>query len=155
VTEMNTGADLVAMQLLLAGGGTVPIQAQQDVTARGHAVEVRVYAERPLKGFLPSTGTLATFEMPAVGDGLRIDAGVRAGDTISHWYDPMIAKVIAHGDTRDAAIDRLLAALAAVRIEGVETNLLFLQRTLDHPSFRAGEVFTGFIDSHKAVLLAK
>ena len=155
VTEMNTGTDLVAMQLLLAGGGTVPIQAQQDVTASGHAVEVRLYAERPLKGFLPSTGTLATFDMPATGNGLRIDAGVRAGDTISHWYDPMIAKVIAHGESRDAAIDRLLAALAQVRIEGVETNLLFLQRTLDHPSFRAGEVFTGFIDAHKAVLLAK
>jgi 3-methylcrotonyl-CoA carboxylase alpha subunit len=155
VTEMNTGADLVAMQLLLAGGGTVPIQAQQDVCARGHAVEVRLYAERPLKGFLPSTGTLATFEMPATSDGLRIDAGVRAGDAISHWYDPMIAKVIAHGDTRDAAIDLLLAALARVRIKGVETNLQFLQRTLDHPSFRAGEVFTGFIEAHKAVLLAK
>jgi 3-methylcrotonyl-CoA carboxylase alpha subunit len=155
VTEMNTGADLVAMQLLLAGAAALPVQEQAGIAASGHAIEVRLYAERPLKGFLPSTGTLATFDMPAAGDGLRIDTGVRTGDAISHWYDPMIAKVIAHGNTRDAAIDRLLAALAQVRIEGVETNLVFLQRTLDHPAFRAGEVFTGFIDAHKAVLLAK
>ncbi|MFN9153648.1 MAG: acetyl/propionyl/methylcrotonyl-CoA carboxylase subunit alpha [bacterium] len=155
VTEMNTGTDLVAMQLLLAGGAALPVQEQAGIAANGHAIEVRLYAERPLKGFLPSTGTLATFEMPAAGDGLRVDAGVRAGDAISHWYDPMIAKVIAHGASRGEAIDRLLVALGEVRIEGVETNLLFLQRTLDHASFRAGEVFTGFIDAHKAVLLAK
>jgi 3-methylcrotonyl-CoA carboxylase alpha subunit len=155
VTEMNTGADLVAMQLLLAGGGTLPLATQADVSATGHAIEVRLYAERPLKGFLPSTGTLSVFDLPATDAHLRIDSGVRAGDAISHWYDPMIAKVIAHGSTRGEAIDRMLAALGQVRIEGVETNLLFLQRTLDHPSFRAGEVFTGFIDAHKAVLLAK
>ena len=163
VTEMRTGVDLVAWQLLLAGGDPLPVAGQDDVRAQGHAIEARLYAERPAKGFLPSTGTLSVFELPATGaalldglpDGLRIDAGVRAGDTISHWYDPMIAKVIAHGATRDAAIDRLRAALAAIRIEGVETNLVFLQRTLDHAAFRGGDVFTGFIDAHKAVLLAR
>jgi 3-methylcrotonyl-CoA carboxylase alpha subunit len=155
VTEMNTGVDLVALQLLLAGGEPLPLDDQSQVQAQGHAIEARVYAERPAKGFLPSTGTLSVFDLPATGADLRIDAGVRAGDAISHWYDPMIAKVIAHGATRDAAIERLLRALAGMRIDGVETNLAFLQRTLDHPSFRSGEVFTGFIDAHKPVLLAR
>jgi 3-methylcrotonyl-CoA carboxylase alpha subunit len=113
-----------------------------------------LYAERPARGFLPATGTLARFDLPAPTDDLRVDCGVRAGDAITHWYDPMIAKVIAHGATREAAIDRLLEALSAIVVEGVETNLAFLRRVIGHPAFRAGAVHTGFIDEHRAALLA-
>jgi 3-methylcrotonyl-CoA carboxylase alpha subunit len=153
VSEMNTGLDLVGMQLQLAAHLPTPVRTQSDVTTRGHAIECRLYAERPAKGFLPSTGTLERFRMPPGGDGLRIDCGVREGDRITHFYDPMIAKVIAHGADRGAAIDRMLEALAQVEIAGVETNLAFLRRTLDHPAFRAGEVTTGFVEQHKAALL--
>ena len=153
VTEMNTGLDLVAMQLQLAGQRPLPISAQADVHARGHAIEARIYAERPAKGFLPSTGTLQTFRMPAADPSLRVDCGVRQGDRITHFYDPMIAKLIAHGPDREAAIARILAALDDVTIDGVETNLVFLKRTIDHPAFRAGQVETGFVDKHKPALL--
>jgi 3-methylcrotonyl-CoA carboxylase alpha subunit len=154
VTEMTTGVDLVAMQILLANDGVLPVCAQAEVRANGHALECRVYAERPLKNFLPSTGTLTRFAPPAEDDTLRIDTGVREGDAVSHYYDPMIAKVIARGSNRDAAIARMRDALAAFTIEGVETNLVFLRRVLAHPAFVAGEVTTGFIDQHKAQLLA-
>jgi len=154
VTEMNTGLDLVSMQLRLAAGESPAPARQVDVRPQGHAIEVRLYAERPARGFLPATGTLARFDLPAPTDDLRVDCGVRAGDAITHWYDPMIAKVIAHGATREAAIDRLLEALSAIVVEGVETNLAFLRRVIGHPAFRAGAVHTGFIDEHRAALLA-
>ncbi|MGE0798621.1 MAG: biotin carboxylase N-terminal domain-containing protein [Lautropia sp.] len=153
VSEMTTGLDLVALQLLLAAGRPLPIAGQADIHASGHAIECRLYAERPAKGFLPSTGELTRFVLPAEDAGLRIDRGVRAGDRISHYYDPMIAKIIAHGADRDAAIARLAAALAAIEIAGVETNLAFLRQTIQHPAFRAGEVSTGFVERHKAALL--
>lgn len=154
VTEMNTGLDLVAMQLQLAGNGAPPFRTQADVHARGHAIEARIYAERPAKGFLPSTGTLDVFRLPAAAQSIRVDCGVRQGDRITHFYDPMIAKVIAHGADREAAIARLLAALEEIEIEGVETNLAFLKRTLAHPAFRAGSIDTGFVDAHRSELLA-
>ena len=154
VTEMNTGLDLVAMQLQLAGDSALPFRTQADVDARGHAIEARIYAERPAKGFLPSTGTLSIFRLPAGEDSIRVDCGVRQGDRITHFYDPMIAKVIAHGADREAAIARLLAALEEVKIEGVETNLAFLRRTLAHQDFRAGRIDTGFVEAHKSELLA-
>jgi 3-methylcrotonyl-CoA carboxylase alpha subunit len=154
VTEMNTGVDLVAMQLQLAAGAPGGPVRQHDVRPSGHAIEARLYAERPARGFLPATGTLARFDLPPAATDLRVDCGVRAGDAITHWYDPMIAKVIAHGATREAAAERLLEGLAAIAIEGVETNLAFLRRVLAHPAFRAGEVHTGFIDQHRATLLA-
>jgi 3-methylcrotonyl-CoA carboxylase alpha subunit len=154
VTEMNTGLDLVAMQLQLAGDGALPFRTQADVQARGHALEARIYAERPAKGFLPSTGTLNVFRLPAAAQSIRVDCGVRQGDRITHFYDPMIAKVIAHGADREAAIARLLAALEEVEIEGVETNLAFLKRTLAHPAFRAGRIDTGFVDAYRSELLA-
>ena len=154
VTEMNTGLDLVAMQLQLAGDSALPFRTQADVDARGHAIEARIYAERPAKGFLPSTGTLSIFRLPTGEDSIRVDCGVRQGDRITHFYDPMIAKVIAHGADREAAIARLLAALEEVEIEGVETNLAFLRRTLAHQDFRAGRIDTGFVEAHKSELLA-
>ncbi|MGE0310792.1 MAG: acetyl/propionyl/methylcrotonyl-CoA carboxylase subunit alpha [Lautropia sp.] len=153
VSEMVTGLDLIAMQLLLAAGRPLPVSTQADVSSRGHAIECRLYAERPAKGFLPSTGVLDRFELPALDASLRIDSGVRQGDRITHFYDPMIAKLIAHGADRAAAIERMLDALGQVHVEGVETNLAFLRRAIAHPAFRAGGVTTSYVDAHKAQLL--
>ncbi|MBC7781141.1 MAG: acetyl-CoA carboxylase biotin carboxylase subunit [Proteobacteria bacterium] len=153
VTEMNTGLDLVAMQILLAAGAPLPLATQTGVTPHGHTIECRIYAERPAKNFLPSTGTLTRFALPAQDAGLRIDTGVHEGDPVTHFYDPMIAKVIAHADDRPAALATMQAALAASRIEGVETNLAFLQRVLAHPEFVAGRATTRFIERFKAELL--
>jgi acetyl-CoA carboxylase biotin carboxylase subunit len=154
VTEMSTGIDLVAMQMRLAAGQTLPVTRQEEVIARGHAIECRIYAERPAKMFLPSPGPLKVLDLPPESPGVRIDTGVRQGDQISPHYDPMIAKLIVHGPTRDEAIERMSAALAAARIEGIHTNIDFLRRTVASEAFRAGLVHTGFVDAHKASLLA-
>jgi 3-methylcrotonyl-CoA carboxylase alpha subunit len=153
VTEMVTGLDLVEMQIRLAAGQPLPVRAQAEVKAAGHSIECRIYAERPAKGFLPAPGLLGRFELPATGDEVRIDTGVRAGDRVTHFYDPMIAKVIVRGVDRSAAIERMLATLGAIAIEGVDTNLGFLQKVIGHPAFRAGDVRTGFVDRFKKELL--
>jgi len=153
VTEMTTGIDLVAWQLELARGGLAPF-GQSEVEQRGHAIECRLYAENPSKGFLPSPGQLSVFRMPEAGEGIRIDTGFREGDTISVFYDPMIAKLICHGETRGEAIDRMQRSLEAVAVEGPRSNLEFLKRTMRHPAFLAGQVFTGFVDRYKADLTA-
>ncbi len=152
VTEMITGLDLVEWQLRIASGERLPL-AQDEVPLRGHSIEVRVYAEEPEKDFLPSIGTLVHFSPPAESSALRIDTGVEQGDAISPYYDPMIAKLIVHDDTRERAIERLLAALRAFRIVGVGNNLGFLARLVDHPVFRAGEVDTGLIARESERLL--
>jgi 3-methylcrotonyl-CoA carboxylase alpha subunit len=154
VTEMVTGLDLVEMQIALAGGLPLPVQAQSEVGSAGHAIECRIYAERPAKGFLPAPGLLSRFDTSAAGPGVRVDTGVRTGDRITHFYDPMIAKVIVRGSDRGDAIERMRAALAAIAVEGVENNIAFLLRALDHPSFRAGEVRTGFIEQHRKALFS-
>ncbi len=153
VTEMLTGLDLVALQIRLAAGEPLAELAQPGVRARGHAVEARIYAENPSKNFLPSPGPLKVFGTPPVSPELRIDTGVREGDVISFHYDPMIAKMIAHGADREAAIDRLLDGLAAMRVEGVATNIEFLKRLMENAAFRAGDSFTGFIPAHAGDLL--
>ena len=153
VTEMVTGLDLVEMQIRLAAGEPLPVRAQADVKPSGHSIECRLYAERPAKGFLPAPGLLGRFDLPPAGDDVRIDTGVRAGDRVTHFYDPMIAKVIVRGADRGAAIERMLATLAAITIEGVDTNLAFLQKVVGHPAFRAGDVRTGFVDRFKKELL--
>ncbi len=142
VTEAITGLDLVACQLDIAAGGDVP--AVPD-TPTGHAIEVRLYAEDVAAGFLPQSGRLARF---SIGPGVRVDAGVVAGSVVTPHYDPMLAKVIAHGDTREEARRRLLGALAASRVTGIVTNLEHLLDVLRHPAFGAGEVTTGFLDDH-------
>ncbi len=152
VTEMITGRDLVALQLRLAAGEDLALN-QDEIRRNGHAIECRLYAENPDKMFLPQPGTLSTLAFPEESEGVRIDSGVREGDKITAYYDPMIAKVVCHAETRAAAIDRSLQTLKAIRLEGIVTNLAFLIRTLDHPAFRAGETHTGFIDQHKAELL--
>jgi 3-methylcrotonyl-CoA carboxylase alpha subunit len=152
VTEAITGLDLVEWQIRVAAGEALPF-SQEEVTARGHAVEVRLYAEDPARNFLPMTGRLAQLRPPASAPGLRIDTGVREGDQVSVHYDPMIAKVIAWGEDRGEALRRLAAGLAGYRIAGLTTNRDFLLRLLRHPAFSAGEVDTGFIERHRAVLL--
>ncbi|MEQ8344000.1 MAG: biotin carboxylase N-terminal domain-containing protein [Sneathiellaceae bacterium] len=152
VTEMLTGLDLVAMQIRLAAGDSLDEVQQTAIAASGAAVEARIYAERPEKNFLPSPGPLKRFSMPAAGPDLRIDTGVREGDQITFHYDPMIAKLVAHGADRAAALDRLDAALAECTIEGVGTNIAFLRRLLAHPEVRAGGVSTGFVGERIAEL---
>ena len=151
---MNTGLDLVAMQILLAAGLAPPVEKQDDVWRTGHAIECRIYSERPARNFLPSPGTLATLVFPPTTPHLRVDTGVREGDRITPFYDPMIAKIITHGGDRADAIMRMTQALEGTRIEGLETNLAFLRNVVRHPAFVAGLVRTNFIERHRAELLA-
>ncbi len=144
VTEAITGLDLVELQFRVASGEPLPF-GQEDLAIDGHAVEARLYAEDPEKGFLPSTGRLHALRFPD-GEGLRIDTGVGAGDDVTPFYDPMIAKVIAHGATRDEALDRLSDALARTIVAGPRTNVAFLKALCDAPGFREGPFDTGFID---------
>ena len=153
VTELTTGRDLVALQIELARGSLAPFQ-QRDVSHQGHAIECRVYAENPAKNFMPSPGKLEVFDWSKVEPGVRIDSGCRAGDEVTFFYDPMIAKVICHGDTWDDAIDKMVRTLDAIRLEGLVSNMSFLKQTLCHDEFRKGRVFTGFIDTHKSDLAA-
>src|SRR5919112_1807666 len=144
VTEAITGLDLVELQFRVAGGETLPFK-QEDLRMSGHAVEARLYAEDPEHGFLPSTGKLWALSFPE-DEGVRIDTGVEAGDEVTPYYDPMIAKVIAHGATRDEALDRLAAALGGTVVAGPKTNVAFLKRLCEAPEFRAGQFATGFIE---------
>ncbi|WAC66073.1 biotin/lipoyl-binding protein [Agrococcus sp. SL85] len=152
VTEMVTGVDLVAEQLRIAAGEPLAI-AQEDVVLSGHAVEARLYAEDPAAGFLPTGGTVLDLGW-GWGEGVRIDAGVEVGTVVGSSYDPMIAKVIAHGATREQAIDRLRAALRDAHLFGVTTNRGFLRALLAEPTVRVGELDTGFIDREGARIAA-
>ena len=144
VTELVTGVDLVEWQLRVASGEALP-QRQEQLTLSGHAFEARLYAEDVPKGFLPATGTLSRLVFP---DGVRADSGVREGDTISPWYDPMIAKVIVHGPTRGAALNALERALRRTQVGGTVTNIAFLARLAGQSDFVAGDVDTGLIARH-------
>ncbi|RPF21420.1 acetyl/propionyl/methylcrotonyl-CoA carboxylase subunit alpha [Myceligenerans xiligouense] len=144
VTEAVTGLDLVELQLRVAAGEKLPL-AQDDVEPHGHAVEARVYAEAPARGFLPDTGTVLAHAQPA-GPGVRVDSGIATGSVIGGDYDPMLAKVIAHGTDRAQALDRLDRALAGSVVLGVETNTGWLRELLAHPDVRAGRIDTGLIE---------
>mgnify|MGYP003668344025 CR=1 FL=1 len=150
VTEMVTGIDLVEWQLRIAAGEKVPL-AQDDIRAVGHAIEARLYAEDPAADFTPGFGRLVHLSLPE-GEGLRVDTGVREGDEVTVHYDPMIAKIVAHGPDRETARARLYDALARVRVAGPATNEAFLRTLADHPDFRAGGFGTGFIAGHLAAL---
>ena len=145
VTEGVTGLDLVEWQLKVASGEKLPL-TQNEIALSGHSVEVRLYAEDPETGFLPSTGTLHGLEFPDA-DELRVDAGVVEGDEVSPFYDPMIAKVITHGENRTQALDLLSDALAATRVAGPKTNLGLLRRIIDDETFRGASFDTGFLDA--------
>ncbi len=144
VTELVTGIDLVEQQLRIAAGEPLALQ-QHDVHLTGHAIEARLYAESPHRGFLPSTGEVLAWREPS-GDGVRIDAGIREGQEVTAHYDPMLAKVIAYGDDRAQAIERLDRALAETVVLGVDTNIAFLRRLLAEPDVRDGHLDTGLID---------
>ena len=153
VTEMITGFDLVEWQLRVAAGERLPV-SQSDIRINGHAVEVRVYAEDPARDFAPSIGTLALFRTPAPTADTRVDTGFATGDTVSVHYDAMLAKLICHGPTRDAALRRMHQALADTAVAGVAANLDLLDRIVTHPDFVAGGIDTGFIAREASVLLA-
>jgi 3-methylcrotonyl-CoA carboxylase alpha subunit len=153
VTEMITGTDLVEWQLRIAAGERLPL-SQDAITATGHAVEVRIYAEDPARDYAPSVGRISTFRMPAEREGVRVDTGFAAGDTVSVHYDAMLAKLICHGPSRAEALRVLRAALTECLISGLTTNLDLLHRIAAHPEFVAGGIDTGFIARNADTLLA-
>jgi 3-methylcrotonyl-CoA carboxylase alpha subunit len=154
VTEAITGQDLVEWQLIVAAGGRLPL-TQDQLRIDGHAVEVRLYAEDPARNFLPSTGTLVHLRLPEEGPHVRVDTGVRQGDTVTPFYDPMIAKVIVHDRDRTSAMRRMAALMGETEVVGVTTNAALLKALCSHPAFVGGEVDTGFIERHRADLFAK
>ena len=162
VTEMVTGLDLVEWQLRVAAGEPLPLR-QEELTIDGHAIEARIYAENPSRGFLPSTGTLKYLRMPdgvefTIGlperAAVRIDSGVREGDKITPFYDPMIAKLIVHGADRDEALARLAQALKACEVVGPQTNIDFLRRVAQSEPFASAQLDTGLIERHHDALFA-
>jgi 3-methylcrotonyl-CoA carboxylase alpha subunit len=153
VTEMVTGQDLVEWQLRVAAGEPLPLR-QEEIELRGHAIEVRLYAEDPGKGFLPSTGRLDHLRFPPESEALRIDTGVVQGDAVSPFYDPMLAKIVVHGENRQVALRRLRKALARSEIVGPATNLDFLLRIARDPAFAAGAIDTGYLERAQETLLA-
>jgi acetyl/propionyl-CoA carboxylase alpha subunit len=148
VTEMITGVDLVAAQLRLAMGERLHEElAQAGITPQGHAIEARVYAENPAKNFLPSPGLLSVMRLPS-GEGIRVDTGYAEGTRVTPFYDPMVMKVIAHGEDRNQAIARLHCALSSLQLEGIAHNTSYLLSVLSHPAFLAGELHTGFLPQY-------
>jgi 3-methylcrotonyl-CoA carboxylase alpha subunit len=152
VTEMITGQDLVHWQLIVASGGQLPLM-QEELTITGHSLEARLYAEDPHNEFLPATGPLLRLRAPAEEDGVRVDTGVREGDVVTPFYDPMIAKLIVWDKDRDSALRKMQAALANYQVAGLVTNLEFLKNVAGHPAFAAADLDTGFIENHRADLV--
>ena len=153
VTELVTGYDLVDWQLRIAAGETLPV-TQDEVSVAGHALEARIYAEDPANNFLPSTGRLTHVRWPAEdSDAVRIDTGVRQGDVVSPFYDPMICKLVVWGNDRDAALRRMRQALVDLEIGGPATNSDFLGRVVAHEAFADGSFDTGFIETYSDVVL--
>ena len=153
VTEMITGLDLVEWQLRVAAGEPLPLK-QADIQRSGHAIEVRLCAEDPARDFVPSVGTLDLMWWPTEHDGLRVDRGFESGDAVPSFYDSLLGKIIAHGPSRDAALDRLIAGVEDVRVDGVATNASWLVRALRAPAFRVADVSTAFIPQNAALLSA-
>ncbi len=154
VTEQITGLDLVKLQIQIAEGGKIPFR-QEDLKINGHAVEIRVYAEDPANNFLPDIGILKTYRRPQ-GHGIRVDDGFEEGMSIPFYYDPMIAKMICHADTRKAAIEKTIRAIDEYQITGVETTLGFCKFVMQHEAFRSGHFDTQFVENYfKPELLNK
>ncbi|MGO8951245.1 MAG: biotin carboxylase N-terminal domain-containing protein [Ktedonobacterales bacterium] len=151
VTELVTGLDLVRWQILIAEGYPLPLE-QEAVVFSGHAIEARVYAEDPAGNFLPATGQILQWHPPYAG-GVRVDAGIHTGDTVSTYYDPLLAKISAWGSDRSEALRRLDQALATTVLLGLPNNIAFLRRLLVHPAHQAGAISTGFIEEHANYLL--
>jgi acetyl-CoA carboxylase biotin carboxylase subunit len=145
VTEQITGLDLVRLQILIAQGEQIPFR-QEDLKINGHAVEARVYAEDPSNNFLPDIGLLRTYTRPQ-GPGIRVDDGLEKGMEIPFYYDPMIAKLICHADTRKAAIEKMIRAIDEYNITGLETTLGFCRFVMTHDAFRSGNFDTRFVEN--------
>ncbi|EPZ34764.1 Biotin carboxylase domain-containing protein [Rozella allomycis CSF55] len=146
ISEMITGLDFVEWQFLIASGNPLPLK-QEQIKLNGHAFEARIYAENPSNNFLPDTGILKYLQTPKPDKDIRIETGVRQGDTVSVHYDPMIAKLAVHSSSRDSALSMLLKCLNEYRIVGMNTNIDFLKVIANHPEFRNGNVETGFIQA--------
>jgi len=153
VTEETLGLDLVEWQLRIAGGEALPLR-QEDVRAHGHAIEVRLYAEDPEQNFLPGSGKLLRLRLPEASRHVRLDGGVIEGDTVTIFYDPMIAKLIVHDHDRPQALQRLREALMACEIAGPKSNIAFLERLVRHPVVVEGRIDTGYLDRHLDEFLA-
>jgi len=147
VTEMITGEDLVSWQIMIARGDSLP-KTQQEIQLRGHAIEVRWYAENPEQDFLPSTGTLERLWLPESTPSQRYDLGIVEGDKITTHYDPMVGKLIVWAETRHQACSKMQQLLAQTRVMGIQTNLSYLERIISHSAFVGGLVHTGFLDEH-------
>jgi acetyl-CoA carboxylase, biotin carboxylase subunit len=146
VTELTTGIDLVQWQIRIAAGETLPI-AQAEIGMRGHAIECRITSEDPANSFLPSTGRIASLEIPS-GPGVRWDGGISVGYEVGLYYDPMLAKLIVHAPTRELAIERMARALDELRIVGVETSVPFHRRVMQEADFRAGRLSIRYLEEH-------
>ena len=158
VTEMVTGLDLVHWQIMVAEGQTLPLtqaEVEDRIAKRGHAIEARIYAENPDKGFVPDSGKLLHVHIPKETIDVRIDTGFVQGDEVTSHYDPMISKLIVRGETRDDAVRKLAVALDEYEVAGPVTNIEFLKRICRSPDFIDGKVETGYIDKHRADLFAK
>ncbi|MDP6969650.1 MAG: acetyl/propionyl/methylcrotonyl-CoA carboxylase subunit alpha [Gammaproteobacteria bacterium] len=153
VTEMVTGQDLVAWQLRIANGQPLPLQ-QTQIALHGHAIEARIYAEDPSQDFQPSTGTINYLQQPLTAPDIRIDTGVQQGDTISPFYDPMIAKLIVFADDREQALGKLETSLQSYHVAGISTNIDFLRKLTKLEDFATGQLHTGIIEQHQTQLLA-
>jgi 3-methylcrotonyl-CoA carboxylase alpha subunit len=153
VSEMIVQKDLVQWQLHVAAGFPLPVRAQEDVTAHGHALELRVYAENPNNNFLPCTGKLTHLSAPALAPDVRVETGVRQGDDVSIFYDPMISKLVTWGPDREQCLRRMLTALEDYQIVGPPTNLQFARRVIEHPAFAEGGVTTKFIATYQDELV--
>ncbi len=147
VTEMTTGHDLVRAQILVAAGEKLPF-TQSELRQDGHAIEARIYAEDAARDFLPSTGTLDAY-IPPVGPGIRVDSGVERGSEVSVFYDPMLAKLVVRGRSRDESLAKLRWSLDRFVVMGVTTNIAFLRALIDHVDFRAGRLHTQFLQEHR------
>ncbi len=150
VTELVTGIDLVRWQLRVAAGEVLTVR-QEDVGWTGHAIECRITSEDPYRGFLPSAGRIELLQPPG-GPGVRWDGGVQEGDEVSLYYDPLLAKLVVHAATREAAMDRMVRALGELRVVGVETSAPFHRRVLLEPDFRSGDLDIRYIDQHPELL---
>ncbi|MEM8899450.1 MAG: biotin carboxylase, partial [Bacteroidota bacterium] len=143
VTEMITGIDLVEQQIRVARGEVLSF-SQEDLNIQGHSLELRVYAEDPLDNFLPNVGTLSSYQVPE-GEGIRVDDGYEEGMDIPIYYDPMIAKLITYGGSREEAIQLMIEAIQAYKIEGIATTLSFGKFVCEHEAFTSGEFDTHFV----------
>ncbi|WP_420400228.1 acetyl-CoA carboxylase biotin carboxylase subunit [Flagellimonas sp.] len=146
VTELISGVDLVELQIKVARGEALPLK-QEDLKIQGHAMELRVYAEDPLNDFLPSVGTLETYQLP-VGEGIRVDNGFEEGMDIPIYYDPMLSKLITYGKTREESIELMLEAIRDYKVQGVQTTLPFGAFVMEHEAFRSGNFDTHFVKDH-------